>query len=235
MLTSKIKKMFQPGGVSTNPHGYAQGTVQPYNSGLGLLAQMQMLKGFEGSGSYSSSSSKVKIVKYDDEFGKGWCVRNLKKPLPSSAAAGTAPGTFTEDEIKKNPPLALKFGDKDCNVLIPIPSHEAMCATTKTMLSEYLGAQANIMTDDQKKKASIRISKALLVNYVSKCNHSDQKLTPACFAADELGKRVPVQSRQEAFEDYRKIPGNQNVTGATYDTTPNAVAENFKDNINAWM
>lgn len=218
--------MFQQGGVSANPHGYAQGAVQPYGGGLGVLAQMQMLKGFDKSSSYSSSSSKVKIVKYDDEFGKGWCANNLKK----TGATGVS-----EDELKKNPPLALKFGDKDCNVLIPIPSHEAMCTTTKTMLGEYLGAtQASVATEDQKKKASIRISKALLVNYVSQCNHSDQKLGPSCFAADELGAQVPSQSKAEKYEIWEANPTNSGQTMADYDTAVGTNV-NFKDNINAWI
>lgn len=229
--------MFQQGGVSTNPQGYAQGAVQPYGGGFGMLAQLQMLKGFEGSSSSSSSSSKVKIVKYDDEFGKGWCAKNLKKPVPSSTPAA-APGSFSEDELKKNPPLALKFGDKDCNVLIPIPSHEAMCATSKIMLGEYLGAtQVSVATEDQKKKASIRISKALLVNYVSKCDHSDQKLSPSCFHADELGVPVPPKSREEMYQDWAALPANANKTPTDFDTDPLIIngQVNFKDNINAWI
>lgn len=201
----KKEKMFQQGGVSHNPQGYAQGAVQPYGGGFGMLAQLQMLKGFEGSGSYSSSSSKVKIVKYDDEFGKGWCATNLKKP-----GVGAAPGVgFTEDEIKKNPPLALKFGDKDCNVLVPIPSHEAMCTTSKAMLSTFLGT--GLQSEDVKKKGAEAISKALLYNYVSDCGHSDQALTPQCFAAQDLVTGMPVQSRAEHKKSWMQRTG-QNST-----------------------
>ena len=166
---------FQPGGVTPNPQGYAYG--QPMNSGLSMLAQMQLLKGFSGdSFSSSSSSSKISIVKYDDHFKeKGWCEKNLVKPW----ANGVSP-KFTAEEIKKNPPLALKFSNKDCEVLIPIPSHEAMCTTTQAMVKKYLGAGYASATSEAKKNAAIAISKSLLFNFVEECGYGDRVLGNDC-------------------------------------------------------
>lgn len=216
--------MFQNGGVSPNPQGYAYGAARPYG-GLGVLAQMQLMKGFSGSGSYSSSSSKVSIVKYDDHFKeKGWCAKNLRKP------DGTK---FTEEEIKKNPPLALKFGDKECNVVIPIPSHESMCATTKTMVSDFLGS--GVHSDEVKKKASDAISKALLYNYVKQCDHADEKLDPTCFVAQDLLADMPPVSQREQRAQFI---AEGEIDANTYDNAAvgagGKIARNFKDNIQGW-
>lgn len=217
--------MFQNGGVSHNPQGYAYGAAQPYG-GLGVLAQMQLMKGFSGSGSsYSSSSSKVSIVKYDDHFKeKGWCAKNLRKPDGSK---------FSDEEIKKNPPLGLKFGDKDCNVVIPIPSHEAMCATTKAMVSDFLGS--GMHADDVQKKASEAISKALLYNYVKECDHSDEMLEPTCFAAPDLLQDMPPVSQREQRAQF---VSEGSIDADTYDKAAvgagGKIAWNFKDNVQRW-
>lgn len=217
--------MFQSGGVSPNPQGYAYGAAQPYG-GLGVLAQMQLMKGFSGSGSsYSSSNSKVSIVKYDDHFKeKGWCAKNLRKPDGSK---------FTEEEIKKNPPLALKFGDKDCNVVIPIPSHEAMCATTKAMVTDFLGP--GVHTDDVQKKAADAISKALVYNYVVECNHGGETLDPTCFVADDLLRDMPTVSQRE---QRARFIAEGKMDADAYDSTrvgrDGKIDWNFKDAVQKW-
>ncbi|CAM9109892.1 unnamed protein product [Ectocarpus sp. 12 AP-2014] len=215
---------FQPGGVTHNPHGYAYGAPQPMNSGLSMLAQMQLLKGFSGdsgSCSSSSSSSKVSIVKYDDHFKeKGWCAEHLRKP-------GAADDKFTPEEMKKNPPLGLKFGNKECNVVIPIPSHEAVCETTKKMVTDFF-PPSTVPTDEQKKQASDAITKALLYNYVKQCDHSSDRLTPECFASQDL-RDMPTQSRAEHKAAYF----NRGKTN--YDTAPEKIDPNFKDHVRGWM
>ena len=184
--------MFQPGGVTANPQGYAYGTVQPVSSGLGLLAQMQLLKGFSGSSSSSFGSSSVNgvsIVRYDDVFGKDWCINNLQKP---------GGGKFTADEIKKNPPLALKF--KECDVIIPIPSQKAMCATAKILIQSYLTPQVFAgATDEVKKNAAKAISKAILYDYVEECNYDDQVLSEECL---NKGAAVPDSSSNPIPADF---------------------------------
>ncbi|CAM9138299.1 unnamed protein product [Ectocarpus sp. 8 AP-2014] len=166
---------FQQGGVAHNPHGYAYAAQAQPNFGASLtaLAAMSKLgKGF-ASDSYSSSSSKISIVKYDDHFKeKGWCQKKLEKP------DGTR---FTEEEIKKNPPLALKFGDKDCQVVLPIPSHEAMCAATKEMIDAYMNNAHIPPTKENRKEAADAISKTLVHKFVSECGYGADKLEKACF------------------------------------------------------
>jgi hypothetical protein len=235
---------FIPGG--TTPTGYgAYPAMQPMNSGLGSLAMMSALsKGFGGSSSsYSSSSSDVSIVKYDDHFGeKDWCFTNLRKPPTASQSVGDK---FTQDELKKNPPLALKFGHKDCNVVIPIPSHEAMCKATKAMVSDVIGPSTTA-SEDLKKKVSDAISKALLYNYVAECNYDDQKLTPACFLAKDLKTSMPTMSQAEQKELFVRNHGAGNPTKAATDydnaaagadvnsTGVYKIDPNFKDTISLY-
>ncbi len=226
--------MFQQGGVSPNPQGYAYGAAQPYGGGLGVLAQMQLLKGFSGSDSHSSSSSKVSIVKYDDEFGKGWCASNLHIPAkPAVAGVVPSPRLMTDEEVKKNPPLALKFGDKECNVLIPIPSHEAMCKTSKELVAKFIGT--GMHSDDTKKKASQAISKALIYNYVAECDYSDKALGPMCFAAQDLLSPMPAQSQAENKQAYINASKGDD---AKYDAetvgTDGKIAANFKDTVHRY-
>lgn len=151
---------FQPGGVTQNPQGFAYG--QPMNSGLNMFAQMQLLKGFSGDSSYSSSSSKISIVKYDDYFkSKTWCVDNLKK------SDGTP---LTAEEVKANPPLCLKFGD--CPVVIPIPSYKGMCATADHLIRELMTPAAFDGADTKTKKGHADVlSRALAVQYVEDCGY----------------------------------------------------------------
>lgn len=161
--------MFQPGGVTPNPQGYAYG--QPMNSGLNMFAQMQLLKGFSGDSSYSSSSSKISIVKYDDYFkSKTWCVDNLKK------SDGTP---LTAEEVKANPPLCLKFGD--CPVVIPIPSYKAMCATSDHLLRELMTPAAFDGADSKTKKGHAdKLCRSLAVQYVEDCGYGADKLPGHC-------------------------------------------------------
>lgn len=152
-------------GVSHNAGGYAQ--AQPAFAPPNLFQAMMlnaMVKD-SGSGSYPSSSSKVSIVKYDDHFKeKGWCVKNLG---------------LSEEEVKANPPLALKFGD--CPVVVPIPSYLAMCKTTDEMVRASMTAAAySIATPEKKKEEAKIISYALAKKFKEECGYGDSPLKKEC-------------------------------------------------------
>lgn len=157
------QNQFMPGVQST---GFAAtpATTAVGQSPMGVLATMAMSKqlgGIVGSGSscFSSSSSKVSIVKYDDHFKKqqkNWCQNNL------SDKDGNA--SMTADEIKANPPLGLHF--KDCGLVIPIPNPEAMCATTQHLLSRIMGAGLAAADEATIKRNKDALSLALLQQYV---------------------------------------------------------------------
>lgn len=170
----------QPGGVGHNPQGFAYASAPNPLANLTAFAAFSKLgKGF-GSNSYSSSSPKVSIVKYDDHFKeKGWCEKNLVKPGKEQ---------FSAEEIKKNPPLALKFGD--CDFVVPIPSHEAMCKTTEELLKVRMGSSYKISSSEEKKNAANAISKELLLNFVEECGYGKDALPDECRG---FAKNVPAQ------------------------------------------
>lgn len=217
--------MFQPGGVTANSQGYAYGAAQPVSSGMGLLAQMQLLKGFSGSGSSSYGSSSVNgvsIIKCDDHFGKDWCFTHLVKP-------GTG-GKFTADEIKKNPPLAIKF--KDCDIIIPIPSQKAMCETGKVLIEQYLTPPVfAAASPDVRKDAAKAISKALLHDYVEECNYDDQVLSQMCLdKGAAVPKTFPPTSRRDDEHAWNQANPNP-AAGTDYTTAGRNIAANFKDKV----
>lgn len=239
---------FQPGGVAPNPQGTAYPAMQP--SGLGnMFTQMQLLKAFSGSSdSYSSSSSKISIVKYDDHFkkkGADFCYDKLQleKPDPSNAQNTIR---LTKEELKENPPLALKFGDKDCHIVLPIPSYKAMCKAAATMVTQYLN-HANIgTTSETKKEAADAISQMLLVNFVKQCGYGDDPLNRACY--DQGGVDIPIESQERqkarlvsaAPADDRQTVANNYDTAAPGEQVGHTDAQEakvaaYRDDIASWM
>lgn len=155
---------FMNQGVSPNPSGYAQPAHVAPNLFQAMLYNTMVNKD-SGSGSYPSSSSKVSIVKYDDHFKeKGWCVKNQG---------------LTEEEVKANPPLALKFGD--CPVVVPIPSYKAMCKTTDEMVKASMTPAAyGTATPEKKKDEAKIISYALAKKFKEDCGYGDSPLGQEC-------------------------------------------------------
>lgn len=181
---------FIENGVTPKAGGYAQPTYAgPTLFQLGLYNAMTK---DSGSGSYPSSSSKVSIVKYDDHFKeKGWCVKNLG---------------LTEEEVKNNPPLALKFGD--CPVVVPIPSYKAMCKTTDEMVKASMTAGEYAKATPEKKKEEAKIiSFALAKKFKEECGYGDAALPEQC-----LPQSFPheLTAKTEAAEatDYAANPNN---------------------------
>ncbi|CBN80441.1 EsV-1-143 [Ectocarpus siliculosus] len=188
---------FLPGGVSPNPQGTAYPAVQPMGN---MFAQMQMLNAFnKSSDSYSSSSSKVSIVKYDDHFkkkGADFCYDKLKlKKLNPTPGATPRLVRISKEELKENPPLALKFGDKDCHIVLPIPSYKAMCKAAEIMVRDYLSHAGIGTTSASKKEAADAISQMLLVNFVEQCGYGDDALDAACYDAGV--KTIPNETQDE--------------------------------------
>lgn len=176
-----------PHGTSVNRNGF----TQPAYAGPNMfqVGLMHALVNKDSSGSYPSSSSKVSIVKYDDHFKeKGWCVKNLG---------------LTEEEVKKNPPLALKFGD--CPVVVPIPSYLAMCKTTDEMVKTSMGPAIYATADSDKKKEEAKlISFALAKKFAFECGYDDKALEQECLPEsfpDKLTKWTEDQNNQ-ALIDY---------------------------------
>lgn len=164
------------------PRGVQQGYGPAYApTGVPNVANFALMsalsKGFSKS---SSSSSKISIVKYDDHFKeKDWCKNHLRKP------DGTR---FTPEEIKENPPLALKFDD--CPVVVPIPSYLAMHATAKVLIKELMGSTYIGSTEDQQKEVGKKLSEALIKQYVEDCNYDADELSEAC-AVTRLPHLIP--------------------------------------------
>ena len=228
---------FLPNGVTANPGGFAYGAQQqqwvPSFAAMATLTNIR--KGFESGSSYSSSSSKISIVKYDDHFKeKDWCLTNLKKPDGSD---------FTAEEIKKNPPLALKIGDKKCQVVLPIPSYEAMCKATNEMVkSKMTPAVYSSANEEAKKQAADAISKTLLFNFVAECGHGDKALDPACF--DKGIKKIPSEASTQAYQRTqfeKENPGEGDAydkanVGDTVGSTVSTkkIGPNFLDKVYSW-
>ncbi|CAM9727165.1 unnamed protein product [Ectocarpus sp. 13 AM-2016] len=191
---------FQAGGVSPNPHGSAYPAVQT-NYPANLFTQMQMLKAFsKSSDSYSSSSSKISIVKYDDHFkkkGADFCHDRLQleKPNPNTQPGAPSHIRLTKEELKDNPPLALKFGDNDCQIVLPIPSYKAMCKAAEKMISDYLSHSNLGSSKDTKKQAADAISQMLLQNFVRECGYGDESLNQACY--DKGVVDIPNESQAQ--------------------------------------
>ncbi|CAM9202546.1 unnamed protein product [Pylaiella littoralis] len=178
---------FQPGGVSHNPYGQSYPVANAPSAFAGLATMSAFSKAFSKSSSYPSTSSKVSIVRYDDHFkDKKWCLKNLVKNDGSE---------FTEQELKENPPLALKFDD--CPVIVPIPSYAAMHATSKqlirTMMTPGKYAAAN---DDAKAQMGKSLSEALIKQYVEDCNYGTDPLSESC-APTRLPHEIPPETRPE--------------------------------------
>ncbi|CAM9097720.1 unnamed protein product [Ectocarpus sp. 12 AP-2014] len=182
---------FMPGVQST---GYAAtpATTAVGQSPMGVLATMAMSKqlggifGSSSSSSYSSSSSKVSIVKYDDHFKKlqkDWCLNNLKD-LDGNPS-------MTADEIKANPPLGLYF--KDCDLIIPIPNPQAMCATTQHLLALLVPNHASV-DDATLKRTKENLSRALLQQYVEDCGYGTARLTREDCAKPRMVVDIPAQT-----------------------------------------
>ncbi|CAN0245402.1 unnamed protein product [Ectocarpus sp. 6 AP-2014] len=214
---------FLPGGVSPNPQGTAYPAVQPMGN---MFAQMQMLNAFnKSSDSYSSSSSKVSIVKYDDHFkkkGADFCYDKLKlKKLNPTPGATPSLVRISKEELKENPPLALKFGDKDCHIVLPIPSYKAMCKAAEKMVKEYLDHAGVGTTSALKKEAADAISQMLLVNFVEQCGYGDDALDAACYDAGV--KTIPSERQDQ--QKTRLVDEAEGITvgdgqriGQAYDT-----------------
>lgn len=190
------------GNQQFNPNGFMPG-VRPTGYGatpatttmgnpMGFLASMAMSKQLGGiyGKSSSSSGSKVSIVKYDDHFkskSKTWCQDNLVdrhgKPLSAEI-------------IKENPPLCLKF--KDCDVVVPIPSHKAMCATATELLEQALGTtEYTLASEDGKKEAAYLLSRALAIKYVEDCGYGAEALGEHC-GAGGLPHALKAQTEAQA-------------------------------------
>jgi hypothetical protein len=184
---------FIDNGVTAKAGGYAQPAYAQPN-----LFQAMMFNAMvkdSGSGSYPSSSSKVSIVKYDDHFKeKGWCVKNLG---------------LTEEEVKNNPPLALKFGD--CPVVVPIPSYKAMCATTDAMVKESMtpGEYAKATPEKKKEEAKI-ISFALAKKFKEECGYGDSPLKQECLPQSFPHELTPWTQAENAT-DFADNPGDDAV------------------------
>ncbi|CAN0546693.1 unnamed protein product [Ectocarpus sp. 12 AP-2014] len=242
---------FQPGGVSPNPQGTAYPAVQT-NFPANLFAQMQMLKAFSGSSdSYSSSSSKVSIVKYDDHFkkkGADFCHDRLQleKPNPNTQPGAPSHIRLTKEELKENPPLALKFGDKDCQIVLPIPSYKAMCKAAEKMISDYL-SHSNLGTStDTKKQAADAISQMLLQNFVRDCGYGDEALDQACYDKGVVNIPNESQAQQKQRLSNAALPANRPAVESGYDTAaPGAMVgdasaqeakvQPYRDQTAAWM
>ncbi|AAF28324.1 unnamed protein product [Ectocarpus sp. 4 AP-2014] len=248
---------FQPGGVSPNPQGTAYPAIQSTGmSNFGnMFAQMQMIKAFnKSSDSYSSSSSKVSIVKYDDHFkknGADFCYDTLKLTKNGVNAAGAPISTrLSKEELKENPPLALKFGDKDCHIVLPIPSYKAMCKAADKMVRDYLNRHPSLgVTSASKKEAADAISKMLLKNFVEQCGYGDDELDPACYdkgVVDVPDETQEDQKKRLVADAEAATPGSGPGVAANYDTAdvgdpvgrtaaPEDKVPDYRARITQWM
>lgn len=189
---------FIPGGVQPTGYPATPAVSSGFSNPIGTLAAMSMASqlsdGFSGgsSSSFSSSSSDVSIVKYDDHFrkdSKTWCLENLvdRDGLPA----------MTADEIKANPPLGLKF--KGCDLVVPIPSAKAMCATSQQVLRDIMGgAKYMSATDKEKAEAARELSKAILIQYVEGCGYGTAALDNTICATGMLPLASTDITKQEA-------------------------------------
>ena len=189
-----------------------QGTAVPATStfpGGNIFTHMHLAHALnKSSDSYSSSSSKISIVKYDEYFkkkGKGdhYCHDKLQLEVPDG------PGRFrrlTKDELKENPPLALKFGDKECWIILPIPSFLAMCKAAREMVDNFLNEARIGATKEERQAAGDAISGMLLQEFVKSCGYGDKALERKCF--DHGFKETQEQQWKRVVAEYRAITNN---------------------------
>ena len=188
-----------------NPHGTAVPATSAVPMG-NIFAHTQLARAFDKSS--DSSSSKISIVKYDEYFkkkGKGddYCFNVLK--LKVKKPDGTY-RTLSKQELKENPPLALKFGDKECWIILPIPSFLAMCKAARQMVDNFLTEAGIGATKEERQLAGDAISGMLLQEFVKSCGYGDKALERKCF---EHGfKETQEQQWKRVVAEYRAITNN---------------------------
>ena len=224
---------FQPGGVMPNPQGTAVPATSTFPGG-NIFTHMHLAHALnKSSDSYSSSSSKISIVKYDEYFkkkGKGddYCFNVLK--LKVKKPDGTY-RTLSKQELKENPPLALKFGDKECWIILPIPSFLAMCKAARQMVDNFLTEAGIGATKEERQLAGDAISGMLLQEFVKSCGYGNDALERKCF---EHGfKETQEQQWARLLEAYNRAhtPLNAVDTG-TQKQAFDGLAENDPITIN---